>query len=329
MIVKIGFAIVLILGVAGSADAEQLPSLFNKGDRATISFGGQGLAPSVLPDAQREFLMGPLALEHGAAVATAAKAQAASGAVSASGGKISPRRAFLYSVLVPGLGEWMAGARKRALVFFGVETITLGLWSSWKGKGNDAEDDFRAFADTSWHPENYIAWRDSRNAHNSSITHALPCSSAVPFYVKTGRFNGVDENDQRFSCDESEIQQYYELVGKYNQYVAGWGDLVRVSDGNLATYADVDSVENFHSDKRLSYEDQRDESNRYLKRASTLTGLILINHVFSAIDAARVARARSQGVDAAALRRRTRVEMVMQPWQRGHVPMLMAYKPFD
>ncbi|MBN63524.1 MAG: hypothetical protein CME20_19395 [Gemmatimonadetes bacterium] len=297
-----------------------MPSLFSKEGQAQATLGGPELAPSVLPEGQREFLMGPLALDQGIAAAPSAQAAAASGDVSASGGGITPRRAFLYSVLVPGLGEWMAGARKRALVFFGVEALTLGLWSSWTGKGNDAEDEFRAVADENWDPLDYIVWRGSRNARNSSITHALPCSSYVDTYLETGKFTG---------CDDTEIQQYYELLGKYDQFVAGWGDLVRVDTENPVEPTAVDSVENFHSALRLSYEDQRNESNRYLKRASTITGLILINHVFSAIDAARVARARSEGVDEAALRRRTRVEMVMQPWQRGYVPMLMAYKPFD
>ena len=317
---RIGLAIVLALGFAGSAAAEQLPSLFSKEGQVQATLGGPELAPSVLPEGQREFLMGPLALDQGIAAAPSAQAAAASGDVSASGGGITPRRAFLYSVLVPGLGEWMAGARKRALVFFGVEALTLGLWSSWTGKGNDAEDEFRAVADENWDPLDYIVWRGSRNARNSSITHALPCSSYVDTYLETGKFTG---------CDDTEIQQYYELLGKYDQFVAGWGDLVRVDTENPVEPTAVDSVENFHSALRLSYEDQRNESNRYLKRASTITGLILINHVFSAIDAARVARARSEGVDEAALRRRTRVEMVMQPWQRGYVPMLMAYKPFD
>ena len=145
--VRIGLAIVLALGFAGSAAAEQLPSLFSKERQAQATLGGPELAPSVLPEGQREFLMGPLALDQGIAAAPSAQAAAASGDVSASGGGITPRRAFLYSVLVPGLGEWMAGARKRALVFFGVEALTLGLWSSWTGKGNDAEDEFRAVAD--------------------------------------------------------------------------------------------------------------------------------------------------------------------------------------
>ena len=139
-------------------------------------------------------------------------------------------------------------------------------------------------------------------------------------YLETGNFKG---------CDAAEIQQYYELIGKYDQFAAGWTDLVWVETGNRAQSTEVDSVENFLSEQRLSYEVRRDDSNKYLKRASTLTGLIMINHVFSAIDAARVARLRSAGVDEAALARRTRMAVVMQPWQRGQVPMLMAYKPFD
>ena len=319
--VRIGLALVLALGVAGPAAAEPLPSLFGNQERqAQATLGGAELAPSILPEGQRQFLMGPLALEQEIAAAPSAQVAAASGYVSASHGGITPRRAFLYSLLVPGLGEWMAGARERALLFFGVEALTLGLWSRWTNKGNDAEADFRAFADSSWAPLDYIAWRDSRNARNSSITHALPCSSYVDDYLETGKFTG---------CDDAEIQQYYELIGKYDQFVAGWNDLVRVDTGNEAQPTAVDSVESFSSARRLSYEDQRSESNRSLKRASTISDLILINHVLSAIDAARVARARAQGVDEATLRRRTRVEMVMQPWQRGYVPMLIAYKPFD
>ena len=125
-------------------------------------------------------------------------------------------------------------------------------------------------------------------------------------------------------CASSQIQQYYELIGKYDQFVVGWDDIVRRSTDNAVGWTEVDSVENFHSERRLRYEDDRDESNRFLKRASTVTGVILINHVISAIDAARVARARAAGADEAALRQRTRFALVVQ-----RVPMLVAYKPLD
>ena len=105
------------------------------------------------------------------------------------------------------------------------------------------EDEFRTVADENWDPLNYLAWRGSTISRNSSITHALQCSSAVDFYVETGKFNGVDQDGQRFHCDDSEIQQYYELIGKYDQFVSGWTDLVRVSTENAAQPTEVDSVE--------------------------------------------------------------------------------------
>ena len=248
----------------------------------------------------------------------------------------SSKRAFLLSALVPGLGEWYAGSKKRGLAFFGAEAALWGMWAVWKGKGNDLEEEFRAVADEHWDPLNYLTWRTSAISNNSSITHALPCSSEVFEVYIPARKEWMQQ--QRTSglghaafggCASSEVQQYYELIGKYDQYVAGWSDLVRHSTGNAAAPADVDSVENFHSERRLRYEDQRDESNRFLKRASIVSGVILINHVISAIDAARVARARAAGADEAALRRRTRLALVMQPWMRGRVPMLVAYKPLD
>ena len=301
--VRVGGAIVFSIMVATSSGAEQLPSI--------LSVEGQA------------FLMGlgPMAADDGPVVTPETPVETPMAASSSGGKEVkSPKRAFLYSVLVPGLGEWYAGAKTRGLVFFGIEAVALGVWSSWIGQGNDIEDEFRAMADEKWDPLNYLAWRGSTISRNSSITHALPCSSYVDVYLETGNFKG---------CDAAEIQQYYELIGKYDQFAAGWTDLVRVETGNPIQPTEVDSVENFLSEQRLTYEVRRDDSNKYLKRASTLTGLIMINHVFSAIDAARVARLRSAGVDEAALARRTRMAVVMQPWQRRQVPMLMAYKPFD
>lgn len=280
-----------------------------------VSSVGAGELPSILSEEGQAFLMGPM--EKGPVQMPSTRLEALS---SGGGEEKSPRRAFLYSVLVPGLGEWYAGSKRRAALFFGFEAVGLGLWASWKGKGNDAEDDFRAVADDEWDPLNYLAWRGSTISRNSSITHAFPCSSYVDVYLETGKFKG---------CPDAEVQQYYELIGKYDQFVPGWTDLIRVNTGNAARPTEVDSVENFFSANRLSYEDQRNESNRFLKRASVLTGLLLVNHVFSAIDAARVARARSEGAGEASLAKRTRLAFVLHPWERGRVPMLMAYKPFD
>jgi hypothetical protein len=230
----------------------------------------------------------------------------------------SPRRAFLLSAVLPGAGEFYAGATKRAIGFFSVEALALGLYFSWKGKGDDIEQEFRDVAAESWDPVAYLEWRTSTRASRfSSITHALPCSSFVAEGGVPGSLRG---------CSGRETQQYYELIGKYNQYIAGWDDVVRTDSNSPVQPTDIDSVESFSSQKRLAYEVRRDDSNGYLKRASNILGLILVNHALSAIDAARAARLRN-GEKAAALEERTRLTLVLPP-ERQRPAMLVAYKPF-
>ena len=291
------------------------------------SVWAEGL-PSILSEEGQAFLVGLRAADSDAEPAPAPHVETRQGK--------SSKRAFLLSALVPGLGEWYAGSKKRGLAFLGAEAALVGLWAAWRSKGNDLEKEFRAVADEHWDPEEYIAWRTSTISDNSSITHELPCGEHVEeFYVparrdwlsqlRAGEESGALDRSAAFGgCASSEVQQYYELIGKYDQFVAGWDDVVQRGTGNPVGWAEVDSVENFHSERRLRYEGQRNDSNRFLKRASTVSGVILINHVISAIDAARVARARAGGAGEAALRQRTRFAVVMQ-----RVPMLVAYKPLD
>ena len=237
------------------------------------------------------------------------------------GGK-SPRRAFLYSTIVPGAGELWAGSRKRAALFFGLEVIGLGMYLNWNSEGNDLEDEFRLRADGEWNPWDYLGWRGSRNSRFSSLTHALPCSS----YVASAP-SSTSVPDAIADCPDRDVQQYYELIGKYDQFIAGWDDIVD-PDGNRVTAAAVDSAENFHSELRLTYEVDRNDSNKLLKRASNMLGLIMVNHVISAIDAARVARARSEGQSEASLSRRTRLAFGLGG-TTGRTPMLLAFRLVD
>lgn len=291
-------ALGLALGL-GTAGAEQLPSLFGEHDKA--------LRLSAAED-------GRLAAE-GDVIKTAP--------LPPGRGEKSPGKAFVLSALIPGAGELYAGSKVRAAIFFALEVAGVGLYFNWDGKGKDIEDEFRLRADSLWVPNDYLQWRNSTISRNSSITHALPCSTQI-----VDNIDATSIPERLGGCHGSEVQQYYELIGKYDQFIAGWRDAEDVQTGNRPLPTQIDSVEKFQSQQRLDYEIRRDDSNRYLKRASVVGGLILVNHVISAIDAARVARARSEGADEARLEKRTRFVFTMYPGGRGKVPMLTAYKPF-
>ena len=286
-----------------------------------VLLASAAFAQDVLPsmfEGQRAMNLGPLASRHAGAFAGPGEDLAGVPEHAARPEK-SPRRAFLLSAVLPGAGQFYADSRTKAVVFFGIEALAAGLYFSWNSKGNDIEDRFRAMADAHWDPEVYMAWRTTTQAiRYNSFTHSLPCS----LEIAQGRFG---------ACGGREKQQYYELLGKYEQFVVGWDDLVFTESGNRveSPIAQVDSVEKVLSSLRLDYEDKRGDSNTYLKRAINVSGVILVNHVISAIDAARTARARAGGADAAALERRTRLLFPLQPDGRRQTPMLMAYKLFD
>ena len=120
----------------------------------------------------------------------------------------------------------------------------------------------------------------------------------------------------------------YELIGKYDQFISGWSD-VRDSLGNAVQSGEIDSVENFHSELRIAYEDRRNDSNKHLKRATNIAGLILVNHVLSAIDAARAARAATpEGGAQANGMSRTRFAFVLPEHGFAGTPLFVAYRTF-
>ena len=56
---------------------------------------------------------------------------------------VSPGRAFLSSILIPGLGQLLAGDTVRGAIFSGIELAALGMYLNWNGKGKDTENEFR------------------------------------------------------------------------------------------------------------------------------------------------------------------------------------------
>ena len=75
-------------------------------------------------------------------------------------------------------------------------------------------------------------------------------------------------------------QQYYELIGKYEQFYQGWDD----ANSSLPGYYDVAKAN--LSPENQWYAGERGKANDYYTKASTFIAVAIVNHVISAIVAA-------------------------------------------
>lgn len=190
-----------------------------------------------------------------------------------------PGLGVLMSAAVPGTGQMYAGSWLKGSLLLAAE---IGLWtatSHYRSEGEDWEDKFHLYADTYWNegkywdqavasrdpeldvlvtPDNYLDYLDELRELDETIsyhTHSLP-------YTKT--------------------QQYYEMIGKYDQFSVGWSD-----------------EENYPEDKgRDYYEGMRHKSNQYFIKGTNCTMVILANHLFSALDAAWTIKRHNKQIDA-------------------------------
>nr|MBN2276741.1 hypothetical protein [candidate division Zixibacteria bacterium] len=177
----------------------------------------------------------------------------------------SPQKAFIYSLLIPGWGQRYCGSHiMKTMGFLGTE---IGMWMGYfnfHNNGNKLTDDFEAFADDHWVEgdstvsESYRGWLYAVDSTEDEFTHTLP-----------------DFNNQ----------QYYEMIGKYDQFRTGWDDYWLDPD----YYEIVDSATGgkvYLSPNRAKYEDMRKDANDELDKANKfIIGSVLV-HLVSAFDAA-------------------------------------------
>jgi hypothetical protein len=170
----------------------------------------------------------------------------------------SLKRAFLYSLIIPGSGELYAGSKIKAALFFGLDVTFWALYFNYHGKGKDKEGEYETFADAHWYEEEYTQWLiDSLGITSDTATYWDPVKQEWTYLSH--------------HLPDSRTQQYYEMIGKYEQFSAGWDDW------------DLINLESLNRDFYLNL---RRDSNDLLNKAKYSAMFSLANHILSAFDAA-------------------------------------------
>jgi len=182
----------------------------------------------------------------------------------------SPKKAFLYSLMIPGLGQKYAGSGiiKSALFF----VAEIGMWGghfSNQSKGDDKTIEFKAYADSYW------TEGDTTGGDYGVTPPIYPNLDPDTYrgWIRDNYDGTVNDDTTLFTehLPSTKSQQYYEMIGKYQQFAAGWDDFI--DDTTVTAH-------------RSYYMDMRKTANDYLDNAKNFITFSIVVHLVSAFDAA-------------------------------------------
>jgi hypothetical protein len=186
----------------------------------------------------------------------------------------SPYLGALFSAVIPGAGEFYAKSYIKSAIFFAVE---VGLWTVYgiyQKKGNNQTDYFQNYANTNWDIRKYARWLKDQSFQGSSGIN--PDEQNIE--VLRAQLNVCEEQNFSHTLPAFGEQQYYEVIGKYQNFISGWSTAgADITKNNYEHYV-LPQVQNYMSD--------RQKANDYFDWASRSVDVIILNHILSAADAA-------------------------------------------
>jgi hypothetical protein len=239
-----------------------------------------------------------------------------------SDGKLNPGKALLLSAIIPGAGQFYAKSPIFGGLFLALE---IGAWAgvaSYHSKGMKLDKDFHTWADQYWtygsagnYPQfttylGYEYWVATTYGTNSNPSTYFkgsdPAKDDIVEWMEKAWTTKQQHLPPGFTHDlnqnSEKDQQYYEMIGKYDQFWAGWPG-VPPTGGNYDAFGNpvIPNGSNaqhwlwqpytnpdgpwIHNSYRDHYQDLRKQSNDALDMSKNFTMAVMGNHVLSALHA--------------------------------------------
>jgi hypothetical protein len=212
----------------------------------------------------------------------------------------SASKAFAASLILPGLGQLYTGSKLKAAVFFGLEVLGWVGYVNYRNQGDDMTDQYEAYADQHWIEQSYWdSLQSVRSIDKWQDGEVFP--HHLPYKVE-----GTDTVGNR-------NHEYYENVGKYDQFIWGWDDLTQVGTGASQPEG------NYSTNNRKTYVEMREDANNQYDNAKTVGILLIVNHLVAAFDAGLSAKRYNRNIDRAQKKvdvkfRMVNIEETPTPW---------------
>ena len=212
--------------------------------------------------------------------------------------KKSPLLAGALSFVIPGAGEFYAESYIKSAVFVAIEATAISIGLIYDKKGNDQTNLFQNFANQNWSALRYAQWTLD---HITELNPNLTQNDYQNKVIQNGIVNWVELNKMENDVAGREgrdgqvpgsyyshrlpkygEQQFYELIGKYQQFYQGWSD----ADMSLVSYDEIKQKLENGETKFTYYSVERGKANDFYNVASKAVIVVVVNHIISALDAA-------------------------------------------
>lgn len=183
----------------------------------------------------------------------------------------------VLSALLPGTGEFYGENYLKAGIFFGVEVLAWSYFIYFTKKGDNKTDEYQAYADKYWNVYTYAAWLKNEGFDGAGGIDL----NANPDVLRE-QIMACERQNFSHTMPEYYSQQYYELIGKYQNFQAGWTNLEHVPTKAPGPY--------FYQDYKdpifTNYSNERQKANDFYDYAKVGPITAILNHILSAADAA-------------------------------------------
>jgi hypothetical protein len=203
--------------------------------------------------------------------------------------KRTPILAAGMSLIIPGSGQFYNEDYWLTALFLAVEAAGITTAIIYNNKGDDQTVFFENYANENWAASKYASWSLENAARLTGYTQEEVDNQNFDIYNNDGSVNWSELNRlESFIGSEQSTgyshhlapfgdQQYYEMIGKYDQFNPGWAEFDYESDFRYGEPL---------TDQFLYYSDERAKANDYYSVAKTAVIIVIANHIVSALEAA-------------------------------------------
>jgi len=180
----------------------------------------------------------------------------------------------LLSAVLPGLGEFYGKNYIKAGAFLAVEAALWVTYTIFQNKGDDQTSYYQDYANQNWDVRKYARWLKREPFSGNEVINP----DEQNLNILRNQLNLCEEKNFSHTLPNYGEQQYYEVIGKYQNFVVGWSE----ANYDAITKANYGTTKLGQVDFYMS---ERENANTWYSRGSLMITVVILNHILSAADA--------------------------------------------